>query len=311
MDLLKVTVKHRNGESKVVSNKNCNYFKHVEGYSENGMREEQQLQMREFFEERIVNNQRRSKSALPLGNHEQFHRRIHPDHPQTRPFDLTTDSFPEAAFMSPMNRYQPNDLLLPKLARNTTAVCPGPPQPPKVAFMDTTVGANSDEHNIILPCSHLLSFCHYCGRSSGIRLAWCLHCQNTVYCSQSCRQSHWDEGHKTECTDPNSFKTHKRCEYQLNPYKGILLNMYLAHVETDRVVFLLCLYFHYIFSIVFLISLQIYKNNFSFLTIAISLKTSRVTKVTNTTKGSRTRPKSVPANSQLPYISNTRTHQRR
>ena len=191
---------------------------YIEGYTGSGVKEEQQLLIREYeektvTEERIVtNNQRRSRSALPLGSHEQFHHRVHPDRPQTHPHDLTTDSLPEEAFVSPATKYQTNDFLLPKLARNTTAVCPGPPQPPKVAFMDTAVSVNPEEHNVVLPCSHLLSFCHYCGRSSGIRLAWCLHCQNVVYCSQSCRQNHWDEGHKTECTDPNSLKTHRRCE---------------------------------------------------------------------------------------------------
>lgn len=201
VDLLKVTVKHRNGESKIT------------GYSGNGLREEQQLYMREYYEEKTVNSRHRSRSA-PLGSHELFHRRVHPDHTRIRPCDVTSDSLPEGSFMSPVNRYQTTDLLLPKLARTTPPTSLGAPQPPKVAFVDTTTGIKLEENtNTPPPCTHLFSFCHYCGRSSGIRLAWCLHCQNAVYCSQSCRQSHWDEGHKTECTDPNSFKTHKRCEY--------------------------------------------------------------------------------------------------
>lgn len=161
----------------------------------------------------MVTNHRRSRSALPLGSHEQFHLRIHPDQTRNHPLDLTSDSLPEGPFMSLANRHQTTDSLLPKLTRkNTTAVCPGAPQPPKVAFIDAT-GNNLDEQNFTPPpCLHLYSFCHYCGRSSGIRLAWCLNCQNAVYCSQSCRQSHWDEGHKTECTDPTNFKTQKRCE---------------------------------------------------------------------------------------------------
>lgn len=204
---------------------------YIERYTESEMKEERQLLLREYNEEKFVtaekidNNQRRSRSALPLGSHEQFHRRVHPDRPRTQPHNLTTDSIPEGAlFMSPVTKYQTNDLLLPKLGRNTTAVCPGPPQPPRVAFMDTTINVNSEEHDTtVQPCSNLLSFCHYCGRSSGIRLAWCLHCQNAVYCSQSCRQNHWDEGHKTECTDPNSLKTHKRCEYINEGHIGILM----------------------------------------------------------------------------------------
>lgn len=210
MDLLKVTVKHRYGESKEISESKFVVLQLwcLEGYPGNGIREEQQLQLKEYYEEKFVNNHdHRSRSALPLGSHEQFHRRVHPEHTRTRTCDLTTESLTEGAFVSPVNKTD----LLPKLARNTTAVCPGAPQPPKVAFIDTTItGIKLDDHSITPPCSHLFSFCHYCGRSSGIRLAWCLHCQNVVYCSQSCRQNHWDEGHKTECTDP---KMHKRCEY--------------------------------------------------------------------------------------------------
>ena len=209
VDLLKVTVKHHNGDSEILENIPMLYCNIVGGYSGNGIKLEQQ---REFNEEKTVNNHHRSRSALPLGSHEQFHCRIHPDHNRTHPLDLTANSLPETQFMSPVNRYQTNDLLLPKLARkNTSAVCPGTPQPPKVAFMDTT-GINSEEKNFAPPCLHLFSFCHYCGRSSGVRLAWCLHCQNAIYCSQSCRQSHWDEGHKTECIDPNSIKSHRKCK---------------------------------------------------------------------------------------------------
>ena len=206
VDLLKVTVKHCNGESKISENQVshqqpcCLY---IGGYSGNGVRGEQQLQIREY-NEKIINNHHRSRSA-PLGNHELFHHRIHPDHP--------CDSLPDESFMSPVNRYQTTDFLLPKLAKNMIPTSPGAPQPPKVAFVDTTTGMNSEENNATPTCLNLFSFCHYCGRSSGIRLAWCLNCQNTVYCSQSCRQSHWDEGHKTECTDLNSFKTHRKCEY--------------------------------------------------------------------------------------------------
>ena len=156
----------------------------------------------------MINNHHRSRSA-PLGNHELFHRRIHPDHDRTHP----CDPLPDELFTSPVNRHQPTDSLLPKLAKNMIPTSPGAPQPPKVAFVDTTAAMNSEETNITPPCLHLFSFCHYCGRSSGIRLAFCLHCQNAVYCSQSCRQSHWDEGHKTECTDMNSFKARRKCEY--------------------------------------------------------------------------------------------------
>lgn len=183
---------------------------YTEGYSENSFKreinKEQQLQLREYNEEKVVSNHHRAKSALPLGSHELFHRRVHPDQTRARPH--TADPLPDGPFMSPTNRHDIHQVL-PKLARNT--VCPGPPQPPKVAFMDTT-GVSSEQHNMVTPCSHLFSFCHYCGRSSGVRLAWCLHCRNAVYCSQSCRQSHWDEGHKTECTNPNILKMNKRCE---------------------------------------------------------------------------------------------------
>lgn len=181
----------------------------AERYLGNGVRQEQQLQIREFNEELADGHHRRSRSALPLGSHELFHRRVHPDQARTCPYDFTSDSLPEGTFISPVNRT--NDLL-PKLARNMTTVYPGTPQPPKVAFTDT-VGINLEEYNATPPSPHLFSFCHYCGRSSGIRLTQCPHCQNAVYCSQSCRQSHWDEGHKAECIDPNSFnKSHKRCE---------------------------------------------------------------------------------------------------
>jgi len=219
VDLLKVTVKHHYGESKEISESayvclSQPYYVHVEGYSENGFKREineEQLQLREYNEEKVVSNHHRTRSALPLGSHELFHRRVHPDQTRTRPH--TADSLPDGPFMSPTNRHQTHDIhqVLPKLARNTATMSPGPPQPPKVAFLDAT-GISSEQHNIVAPCLHLFSFCHYCGRSSGVRLAWCLHCRNAIYCSQSCRQSHWDEGHKTECTDPNILKMHKRCE---------------------------------------------------------------------------------------------------
>ena len=275
------------------------------------MREEQQLHMREEqlhmreYNEKIVNNRHRSRSA-PLGSHELFHRRVHPDHTRTRPCDVTSDSLPEGSFMLPVNRYQATDLLLPKLARSTPPTSLEAPQPPKVAFVDTTMGIGLEENNTTPPCPHLLSFCHYCGRSSGIRLAWCLHCQNAVYCSQSCRQSHWDEGHKTECSDPNSFKTHKRCEYS-----GCIHNATSHKYNHVEVVFPYKVKLFTLtlvaFSIVFIIHKRFHTILFHVF-IALSLKTS---KLTNSAKGSRGRPKSVPVNSQLPYISNTKTHQRR
>jgi len=183
------------------------------------MREEQHLlQMTEQYEECTPDtSHRRARSAIPLGSHERFHCRIHPD--KLTSLDTGTKSLTERTFMvalkSATNSTDNN--LLPKLAShtNTVAALPGSLQPPpKVAFLDTA-GETEKCQVRPPPCSHLYSFCHYCGRSSGVQLTWCLQCHKAVYCSKSCRQNHWEEGHNTECINPNTSTVRKRCKYQI------------------------------------------------------------------------------------------------
>jgi len=193
------------------------YIVPIEVFLANVMKEEQQLvQMTEHYKDQTKNtNHRRARSAVPLGSHERFHCRIHPD---KSPSHVTgTKSLTERTFMVDLKPVTntPDNKLLPKLASNinTVAAFPGSLQPPpKVAFVDITGEAEGCQVTPP-PCSHLYSFCHYCGRSSGVQLTWCLQCHKTVYCSKSCRQNHWEDGHSTECIDPNTSSVRRRCKY--------------------------------------------------------------------------------------------------
>jgi len=197
-----------------INNVNVYLYIAIEVFLVNVMKEEHLIQMTEHYEDQTMDNNRRARSAIPLGSHERFHRRIHSD--KSASLDTGTKSLTEKTFMVDLKSSTNNsdNKLLPKLASTAAAFPSSTQPPPKVAFLDRA-GETEKCQVTLPPCLHLYSFCHYCGRSSDVQLTWCFQCHKAVYCSKSCRQNHWDEGHSTECIDPNTSSVRKRCKYQI------------------------------------------------------------------------------------------------